>query len=377
MQPRSARNMAPDAMVRQRWSGGTTVSIASGNDDSMHPRNPPEWQADQPPPLPPALCVVGLGLIGGSVLRAAATHLPVTGWSPSDSTRRAAAGEGFEVADTLEEALEGAADRDALVLLAAPVTAFPILLRRVEKIAPTARLTDVASVKGAVYEQVSELLPWGRYIGSHPMAGTAESGWAAGSAALFDGAAWVTCLTEDTDPDDWAQVAGLALAIGSRVVPADAGAHDAAVARVSHLPHLLALALAQVGVQGGALAQALAASSFADGTRVAGTRPELIRAMCEGNRDALIDALDDALGLLGVARGSLASTGSLNKITEGGHQARQAFVHRGSDLLPVSLTGDDLADQLLAVGAAGGHVTGVTRSAGGLVVRAWYPDERD
>ncbi len=343
----------------------------------MHQRNPPEWQFDPPPPLPTALCVVGLGLIGGSVMRAAAPHLPVSGWSPSESTRRSAAADGYEVADTLEAALALADDRDALVVLAAPVTAFPILLRKVQATAPTVRLTDVASVKGAVYEQVSELVPDARYVGTHPMAGTAESGWEAGSAELFTGAAWVTCVTEDTDPDDWAQVAGLALAVGSRVVPADPGAHDAAVARISHLPHLLALALAQVGAHGGALAQALAASSFADGTRVAGTRPELIRAMCEGNRDALIDALDDALGLLGVARGSLASTGSLNKITEGGHQARDAFTRRGSDLVPISLTGDDLADQLLAVGSAGGHVTGVSGAGDGLVVRAWYPDERD
>jgi len=89
-------------------------------------------------------------------------------------------------------------------------------------------------------------------------------------------------------------VAGLALAVGSRVVPADPSAHDAAVARISHLPHLLALALAQVGQAGGSLALSLAASSFADGTRVAGTRPELVRAMCETNREELIGALDDA-----------------------------------------------------------------------------------
>ena len=292
-------------------------------------------------------------------------------------TRRAAADDGYDVADTLEAALSAAAERDALVVLAAPVTAFPILLRRVAEIAPTVRLTDVASVKGAVYEQVAELAPATRYVGSHPMAGTAESGWAAGSADLFTDAAWVTCLTADTDPEDWAAVAGLGLTLGCRVVPTDPAAHDAAVARISHLPHLLALALAQVGELGGPLAHTLAASSFADGTRVAGTRPELIRAMCEPNRDALIDALDDGLGLLGVARGSLASTGSLNKITENGHQARAAFLHRGTTLLPVSLAGEDLVDQLLAVGAAGGSVTGVVRNDGALTVRAWYPDDAD
>jgi prephenate dehydrogenase len=163
--------------------------------------------------------------------------------------------------------------------------------------------------------------------------------------------------------------------VGSRVVPAEPSAHDAAVARISHLPHLLALALAQVGQAGGALALSLAASSFADGTRVAGTRPELVRAMCETNREELVGALDDALGLLGVARGSLASTGSLAKIAEGGHLARRAFDDRGADLQPTTLRGDDLIEQLLAVGAAGGHVSGLVRESAGLAVRAWYPDE--
>jgi prephenate dehydrogenase len=207
------------------------------------------------------------------------------------------------------------------------------------------------------------------------MAGTAASGWSAGSADLFGGAAWVTCLTEDTDIDDWATVASLALAVGSRVVPADAEAHDQAVARISHLPHLMALALAQVADNGGALALSLAASSFADATRVAGTRPELIRAMCETNRNALIDAMDDALGILGVARGSLASTGSLFKIAEAGHLARARFDGRSDQLAEVKLDGADMVDQLLAVGAAGGHVSGIDRSGDELVISAWYPDE--
>ena len=207
------------------------------------------------------------------------------------------------------------------------------------------------------------------------MAGTAASGWSAGTADLFAGAAWVTCLTDDSDVDDWAMVASLALALGSRVVPAEALAHDQAVARISHLPHLMALALAQVGENGGALALSLAASSFADATRVAGTRPELIRAMCETNRDALIDAMDDALGIMGVARGSLASTGSLFKIAEAGHLARARFDGRADQLAEVKLDGDDLVDQLLAVGAAGGHVSGISRTDSGLVVNAWYPDE--
>ncbi|HEY5882578.1 MAG TPA: prephenate dehydrogenase [Nakamurella sp.] len=325
--------------------------------------------------LPPAVCVLGLGLIGGSLARALQGRLPVSGWSPTPATRDAAAADGLEVADSLPSALRQAVRDDALVVLASPVTTFASVLREVAQHAPEVRLTDVASVKAAVAEEVSQVTPSARYIGSHPMAGTAESGWAAGSPDLFRDAAWVVCLTEDTDVADWASVAALALSVGSRVVPAEPEAHDSAVARISHLPHVMALALAQVGAQGGALALSLAASSFADATRVAGTRPELIRAMCETNREALVDALDDALGLMGVARGSLASTGSLFKLAEGGHAARGRFEARTAGLDSMTLSGDDMVDQLLAVGAAGGYVTGLSGAGAGLQVRARYPNQ--
>jgi prephenate dehydrogenase len=325
--------------------------------------------------LPPAVCVLGLGLIGGSLARAARAHLPVFGWSPSEQTRGSAVADGYEVAETVGDALSRAAELDALVVLAVPVTKFDKLLRSVDQIAPTVRLTDVGSVMAAVQDQVTSLAPRARYVGSHPMAGTAESGWSAGSADLFDGAAWVTCLTDDSAVEDWLPVAALALAVGSRVVPAEPQAHDAAVARISHLPHLMALALAQVAENGGALTLSLAASSFADATRVAGTRPELIRAMCETNRDALIDATDDVLGILGVARGSLASTGSLVKLTEAGHRARKIFDERSVGLSAVTLEPPDLIDQLLAVGAAGGHVSGLAGTVSAPLATAWYPDQ--
>ena len=318
------------------------------------------------------VCVLGLGLIGGSLVRRAAPDRAVFGWSPSERTRAAAAADGFEVEASLEAALTRAADADALVVLAAPLTAMGELIMAVDRLAPTIRLTDVASVKAPVVEQVAELAPRARFIGGHPMAGTQHSGWPAGSAALFEGAVWVTVLDEDSDLPTWADVADLALACGSRVVPAEAVPHDAAVARISHLPHLLALALAQVGAES-ALARSLAASSFADGTRVAATRPELIRAMCESNRAELVGAVDDFLGVLGVARGSLASTGSLVKLTEAGHAARLAFQARDQGLEALQLAGPDLIEELLAVGASGGAVTGVHRSVDGLRVTATYP----
>ena len=151
------------------------------------------------------------------------------------------------------------------------------------------------------------------------MTGTEFSGWDAGSPQLFHDKVWVVATDDDTDLEVWTDVVALALACGATVVPAAASdEHDVAVARISHLPHLLAAVLAAVGADGGELALALAAGAFTDGTRVAGTRPELTAAMCEGNRAALLAALDDALGRLGAARGSLASTGGLARHAQRG-----------------------------------------------------------
>ncbi|WP_090481855.1 prephenate dehydrogenase [Nakamurella panacisegetis] len=325
-------------------------------------------------PTPP-LFVLGLGLIGGSLIRGATAFTEVSGWSPTAATRDAAAADGFTVHSSLEDILDAAAEQDGLLVLAAPLTAFDTLLPRIAERAPTVKLTDVASVKAPVADQVAELAPEVRYVGSHPMAGTQFSGWSAGSAGLFDGAAWVTCLDDDSDLTVWGDVAGLALRLGSRVVPTEAPAHDDAVARISHVPHLLALALAQVAQAGGSLAGSLAASSFADATRVAATRPELIRAMCEANGKALLGVMDETLGLLGVARGSLASTGSLQKLTSGGHEARVAFEHRADSLIELTLSGPDLLDQLISVGSAGGHVAGLIGADDDLRVRVWYPSE--
>lgn len=274
------------------------------------------------------MCVVGAGLIGGSLLRAAAkAGREVWGTSASEATAAAARADGFEVGTDTDTALRRAAEADALVVLAVPLPALAAVLARVDAVAPTVRLTDAVSVKVAVADAVFEHAPGARFVGGHPMAGTAESGWAAGTGELFVDAAWVVASDDGLDVDVWADVAELAWACGARVVPAAADEHDLAVARISHLPHLMAAVLAATGAgaAGDDLPLALAASSFADGTRVAGTRPELTLAMCEGNRHALLAAVDDALGRLGVMRGALASTGGLAATVNAGYAARQRW----------------------------------------------------
>ncbi len=306
------------------------------------------------------MCVIGAGLIGGSLMRAAdKAGRPAWGTSASEETAAEARADGFDVGTDTDAALRRAAEADALVVLAVPLPALDGVLRRVDAVAPTCRLTDAVSVKVAVADAAARLAPRARYVGGHPMAGTAESGWGAGNAGLFADAAWVVAADDGIDLDVWADVAELAWACGSRVVPAASDEHDLAVARVSHLPHLLAAVLAAVGAAGGDdLPLALAASSFADGTRVAGTRPELVLAMCEGNRDALLGAVDDALGRLGAMRGALASTGGLAATVRAGHQGRLRWA-AARDPRPVRVRrGRTSPAELREIGRRGDAVVG-------------------
>jgi prephenate dehydrogenase len=310
------------------------------------------------------LCVIGLGLIGGSLLRAAqGAGWKVRGAATSDADVTAAQEAGFDVTSSVEDVLADVAANDALVVLAVPLPAVVDVLALVARHAPRCRLTDVVGVKQPVAAAVARLAPSARYVGGHPMAGTSASGWAAGSATLFSGASWVVGSDDGADPAVWAQVAQLALDCGAHVVPAGAADHDAAVARVSHLPHVLAAVLASVGAGGGPLAMALGAGSFTDGTRVATSRPELVRAMCEGNRNALLEAVDDALGRLGAARGSLASTGALEATIRTGHLARQSFdgARNGarSDPMQIDLAVPGALNRLREIGRQGGRVIAV------------------
>ncbi len=299
------------------------------------------------------VCVLGLGLIGGSVLKAATR----AGWEAFGAAAEPVADPRVE--PTVAAALTRAARSDALVVVAVPLPAVDEVLREVATHAPDCLLTDVVSVKQPVADAVAKRLPNTRYAGGHPMAGKSASGWDAADETLFDGAAWVVTTDEDVPRDAWRAATELALACGAEVVPTTTREHDAAVARISHLPHILAAVLASTGADGGSLALSLAAGSFGDGTRVMSTRPELVLAMCEGNRGPLLEAVDEALGRLGAARGALASTGGLAATVRAGHEGRQALADlRGADReeFPIDLTDPEAFETLRDLGTAGGRL---------------------
>ncbi|WP_225723491.1 MULTISPECIES: prephenate dehydrogenase [Corynebacterium] len=293
-------------------------------------------------PDAPSVCILGLGLIGGSLLRdLTAAGFNAYGWNRSESTVRAATADGYDVTGNLEDVLVRAREDNALLVLGVPMPALDSLLGAIAEHAPECGLTDVTSVKAPVLERVRAHGLEARFVGGHPMAGTADSGWKATMHGLFDGAVWV--VAHDNAPigsagqapsranpwtKTWHAVVDMAHAAGAVVVPAHAKNHDRAVARISHLPHIVAETVAIGGDLGGPLALSLAASSFRDATRVAGTEPHLVRAMCENNREGLVEALDEAVELIRQAREDLASGGTVRGLTEDGFAARGRFEAR-------------------------------------------------
>ncbi|WP_369255538.1 prephenate dehydrogenase/arogenate dehydrogenase family protein [Geodermatophilus amargosae] len=304
------------------------------------------------PPLPvptmprPPVGVVGLGQLGGSLAAAlVAAGREVSGWDVDPAARDAAAARGVHVTREL----------GGVVVLAVPLPATAGALDGLE-VDPAATVTDLGSVKVSVLASVGAALG-DRFVGGHPMAGTERSGHGATDPDLFRGARWALCLEPGTDLRRWLRAAEVALDAGAEVVPLTAAEHDDAVAAVSHVPHLLAAALAAAAGEAGPLALALAAGSFRDGTRVIGSDPALVTAMVEGNAGPTAAAL---------ARVRAQLDRPWPDLVAAGHGVRTAGTTAGRR--PVRVPLDRAA--LLALGRAGGAVT--SRLA--AFVEGWVPE---
>jgi prephenate dehydrogenase len=326
-----------------------------------------------PSRAPRRVAVLGLGLIGGSLVRRlAAAGTTVTAYDADPGTRAvartAAALAGRSRAWTVHSSVaETVADAEAVVL-AVPLPALGTVAGAVAATGYEGLLTDVTSVKGPAAELAARHCPRARWVGGHPMAGTEQSGFGASDAALFDGCAWVLCLDRSTAVGDWLALAALYTGIGARVVPATAAEHDAAVARISHLPHLVAAALAAGA--GDPLSLALAAGSFRDGTRVAATRTALTAAMCGANAAALRIELDDLRRRLAEFRHLLDAGDPVTALAGAlgpGHDVRAAWPAAPGE--PGQVAAD--AESLLALGRAGGWITAVAED--GRTVTAVRP----
>jgi prephenate dehydrogenase len=228
--------------------------------------------------------VIGAGLLGASVgLAARRAGLDVVLSDESSDHVRTASGMGAGRPRT-------EADRPQLVVVAVPPDHLGDVIAEALR-ASDAVVTDVGSVKSEPLAAVADVPGVERYVGGHPMAGSERSGPLAASAALFDGRPWAVTPHDRSDPEAVALVEDLARLCGGVPVRLSPVEHDRAVARTSHIPHLLAALAA--GRLAGAPADHLALSGqgVRDVTRVAAGDPVLYGQIMTANSEAVLDLL--------------------------------------------------------------------------------------
>lgn len=255
------------------------------------------------------VCVVGVGLIGGSVAAACrATDEPphVVGIDPDPDAISEALALGVldegDLPDSEKAAawLSGGAD---LVVLATPAAAIESWFELLGELGYGGVVTDVASTKAGVLRAARRCLPSAeKFVGGHPMAGSERTGVAAARPDLFKGAYWILTPAGETSADAYSRVHAFVTALGARVVSVEPKDHDEAVAIVSHVPHVAAAALCDVagahGGEGGDLLR-LAAGGFKDTTRIAAGSPELWAGICLENSEALASGIRELRLALG------------------------------------------------------------------------------
>jgi prephenate dehydrogenase len=252
------------------------------------------------------IAVIGVGLIGGSIALAARQRLgaEVIAWDADPAALEEALSLGAidRAAPSLQDAVHGA----EVAFVAVPVGALPDTLADVLKAAPAdCAVTDVGSTKRAIVAGQADQ----RFVGGHPLAGAETAGVAHARVDLFEGSTWYLTPTPRSSGLLYERLYRLLGALGARPEAIDPETHDATLALVSHLPHVLANALVTRAfdeLEAGAAPLPASGPSFRDATRVAGAPSAIWTDIYMSNRDALVAQLDALLQHLQTVRGRLA-----------------------------------------------------------------------
>jgi prephenate dehydrogenase len=157
-------------------------------------------------------------------------------------------------------------------------------------------ITDVGSVKGSLVARLEKILPAGRFVGAHPIAGKEKTGVDAASPELFIGARCILTPSEKTNPSALESVKSVWEATGSKLILMDPLQHDQILAAVSHLPHMIAYALVNTVLDTRVQGQEVlsySAGGFRDFTRIAASSPEMWRDICLLNRDSILSVIGE------------------------------------------------------------------------------------
>jgi len=243
------------------------------------------------------VAIIGLGLIGSSIARAIRERLPqvaVTGHDVGAEVREIA--RKLRLCDTIaDDQVAAVADAD-LVILAVPVGR---MADAAAAIAPglkaEAIISDVGSSKAGVAEALAKALPDHAVIPAHPVAGTENSGPAAGFSTLFEGRWCIVTPGAGASDDAVTAVTSFWQALGAKVETMDAAHHDMVLAVTSHLPHLIAYTIVGTASELEEVTESevikYSAGGFRDFTRIAASDPVMWRDVFLANKDAVLATL--------------------------------------------------------------------------------------
>jgi len=252
----------------------------------------------QPAPLFEKLCLIGLGLIGSSIARAARAKNAVRKIAAYDASPRVLErvrelGIADDAGGDLTSALAGA----DLVILCVPVGSIGAVARTCAPyLERGAILSDVGSVKGSVVAQVAPHVPAGvHFVPAHPLAGTEYSGPDSGFSTLFENRWCLLTPLPDTDAGMVEATAEFWKRLGAKVEATTPEHHDLALAVTSHLPHLIAFNIVGTAAHLETVTQSevikFSASGFRDFTRIAASDPTMWRDVFLHNKGAVLDML--------------------------------------------------------------------------------------
>lgn len=273
------------------------------------------------------LCIIGVGLIGGSIARAARLNglsQTIVGFGRPEDLANLQTAKQLGVIDEYYLDLAEAVKNVDCVVIATPVASIKAIFTLLQPLWSAQTIyTDVGSTKGSVLlaaEQVFGEIP-PNLVPAHPIAGAEQSGVEASLDDLFVGKRLIITPTDNTSPQALHAIKALWEKLGSLVSVMDAKHHDGVLAATSHLPHLLAFAL--VDMLGRKDEQneifKYAAGGFRDFTRIASSDPTMWLDICLANRDELIPLIEELKTELGVIQNTLQN--------QNGQQLFQTFTY--------------------------------------------------
>lgn len=275
------------------------------------------------------VAIIGAGLIGGSLCRAIRRFSPALEIIAIDKSEHLPQLKNLGLADEYfnEKEISRACLTTDLIILATPVNEAIAMLPQIAKSArKDTVVSDVGSIKGVVLDAAEKLFGKGKatFIGGHPMAGSEKSGALHASPFLFENAIYSLSPLPGTDDNHLQGLIDFLHKLGARVITIDAHIHDRIAASISHMPRILSVALMTYVARKNRendLFLKMAAGGFRDMTRIASGSYEIWEDIIAGNRDKILDEVDNLISVLNETK-DLVTHGDLRQAFEKAAETR-------------------------------------------------------